>query len=68
MGVINDAFTQNKITFSKIEEIFEILITNNINAANNKEILYNIGLLKEYSYIKAKNASKEFIDISIKIK
>ena len=68
MGAINDAITQNKITFSKIEEIFEILITNNINAANNKEILYNIGLLKEYSYIKAKNASKEFIDISIKNK
>ena len=55
MGAINDIFTQNTITFTQIEEIFKILLEQNVNKPKNKKALQEIGLLKEYSYIKSSN-------------
>ena len=48
MGVINDAFSQNKITFSKVEKILENLLSQEKIKSQNKNILKEIGLLKEY--------------------
>ena len=68
MGVINDIFTKNKITFSKIEEIIQNLLKQNKNDSKYINTLYEIGLLKEYSYIKSKKLSKEIIYVSRKNK
>ena len=67
MGVINDAFSQNKITFSKVEKILENLLRQEKNKSLNKNILEEIGLLKEYSHI-TNNSSNELIYFSPKIK
>ena len=55
MGAINDVFTQSIISVSKIEEIFKILLENNVNKKVNIKALQEIGLLKEYSHIKSSN-------------
>lgn len=55
MGALNDAFTQSTISFSKIEEIFKILLENNVNKSVNLKALQEIGLLKEYSHLKSSN-------------
>ena len=68
MGVFNDVFNQNKIAFSNIEEFLQILLKQNKNESNNKNTLYDIGLLKEYSNIKSKKISRELINISTKNK
>ena len=67
MGVINDAFYQNKITFSKVEKILENLLSQEKIKSQNNNILGEIGLLKEYSHI-TNHASNELIYFSPKIK
>ena len=64
MGAINDIFSQNKNNFSKIEEILKMLIKQNKNRSQNITVLHEIGLLKEYSYIKSDNCSNELINFS----
>ena len=64
MGVFNDVFNQNKISFSKIEEFFQIFLKHNKTSFKNNKTLYEIGLLKEYSNIKSKKILKELINIS----
>lgn len=64
MGAINDLFSQDNIYFSKIEEILKILIKQNKNKSQNITTLHEIGLLKEYSYIKLDKYSNELINFS----
>ena len=61
MGAINEVFSQNKLSFSKIEEILKILIKENDNKSHNMNTLQEIGLIKEYSYI-TKEESFEYIN------
>ena len=61
MGTTNDIFKQNKISFSKIEEILVKLVNENKNKSQNLNILKEIGLLKEYSYIKCGKMYEEII-------
>ena len=68
MGAINDAFIHNKISFSKIEEILSMLIKQNSYKTHNVKILQEIGLLKEYSYIKTEKQFEQLINISKKSK
>ena len=68
MGAINDAFIHNKISFSKIEEILSMLIKQNSYKTQNVKILQEIGLLKEYSYIKTEKQFEQLINISKKSK
>ena len=68
MGAINDAFIHNKISFSKIEEILNMLITQNIYKSQNVKVFQEIGLLKEYSYIKSEKHFEQLINISKKSK
>ena len=63
MGAINDVFCQNTISFSKIEEIFQFFLSKSENKSQNIIALQEIGLLKEYSYIKSEK-SNQFINIS----
>ena len=63
MGAINEVFSQNKLSFSKIEEILKILIKENDNKSHNMNTLQEIGLIKEYSYI-TKEESFEYINFS----
>ena len=63
MGAINDVLFQNTISFSKIEEILKILLTKTEKKSQNIIALHEIGLLKEYSYIKSEK-SNQFINIS----
>ena len=64
MGAINNFFSQNKNDFSKIEEILKMLIKQNKNRSQNITVLHEIGLLKEYSYIKSDNCCNELINFS----
>ena len=68
MGTTNDIFKQNKISFSKIEEILVKLVNENKNKSQNLNILKEIGLLKEYSYIKCGKMYEEIINFSKKNK
>lgn len=61
MGAINDSFPQNKLSFSKIEEILNNLITQYDGKSQNKQVLQEIGLLQEYSYIVSEKVSNEII-------
>ena len=61
MGAINDLFSQDNIY---IEEILKILIKQNKNKSQNITTLHEIGLLKEYSYIKLDKYSNELINFS----
>ena len=47
MGIINDVFSENKLSLKKFDEILNDLIKNQ----NNKIILQDIGLIKEYLQI-----------------
>ena len=64
MGAINDVFTHNVISFQKIEEILTILIENNENKSKNIKALQDVGLLKEYTYIKNNKSSYELTNFS----
>lgn len=66
MGAINEVFFQNKISFSKIEEILKILL--NQYKSQNITTLHEIGFLNEYSYIKSNKSSNEVINFSKKNK
>ena len=68
MGAINEVFSQNKISFSKIEEILKILLNQNKHKSQNITTLHEIGFLDEYSYIKSKKSSNEVINFSKKNK
>lgn len=62
MGVINDAFSQNKLSFSKIGEILNNLITpEGGTKTQNRQILQEIGLLNEYWYVISDKVSNEII-------
>ena len=68
MGAINEVFFQNKISFSKIEEILKILLKKNKHKSQNITTLHEIGFLNEYSYIKSHKSSNEVINFSKKNK
>ena len=64
MGAINDAFSQNTLSFSKIQEILNNLITQGTQGggvSKNKQILQEIGLLSEYSYIISDKVNNEIV-------
>lgn len=56
-----DPFSQSKLSFAKIGEILNNLITQDINKNQNRQVLQEIGLLDEYSYIRSDKASNEVI-------
>ena len=58
MGIINDAF-QNKLSFSKLEEILNNLLKQ--GKPQNKQVLQEIGLLNEYTYIISNQTNNEII-------
>ena len=58
MGIINDVF-QNKLSLSKIEEILNNLLKQ--GKPQNKQVLQEIGLLNEYTYIISNQANNEII-------
>lgn len=64
MGELNDTIFENKISFSKIEELLRILLKKPKNKSQNIITLHEIGLLKEYSYIISDKSSKELISFS----
>ena len=51
MGIINDAFTQDKLSLNKFAEILNYLINISPNKNENKKILEDIGLIKEYKQV-----------------
>jgi hypothetical protein len=61
MGAINDIFSENKLSFSKISEILNILLSQEANKIQNSQVLQEIGFLKEFSYITSDRASNEII-------
>ena len=61
MGAINDIFSQNKLSFSKISEILNILLSQEASKVQNTQVLQEIGFLKEFSYITSDRASNEII-------
>ena len=58
MGIINDAF-QSKLSLSKLEEILNNLLKQ--GNPQNKQVLQEIGLLSEYSYIKTYFGNNDII-------
>ena len=64
MGAINEVFTQNNISFSKIEDMLKLFLNHNKNKSKNIVTLHEIGYLKEYSYIKSNKISNETINFS----
>lgn len=65
MGTINDPFSENKLSFSKISDILNNLLLKDENQSKNKQILQEIGFLKEYSYITSERVFNEVIYYSI---
>ena len=63
MGAINELFSQNKISFSTIEELIKNFLTKTKNKSKNITALHEIGLLKEYSFAKSEKSNR-FINIS----
>ena len=61
MGAINDIFSQNKLTFSKISEILNTLLSQEASKIQNTQVLQEIGFLKEFSFITSDRASNEII-------
>ena len=61
MGAINDIFSENKLSFSKISEILNILLSQEANKNQNMQVLQEIGFLKEFSYVTSDRASNEII-------
>jgi hypothetical protein len=64
MGATNEAFKNHKISFSKIEEIINMFLSESKNKSQNLNLLKEIGLLKEYSYIKSGKMYEEIINYS----
>ena len=64
MGTTNEVIQNHKISFSKIEEILNMLVNENKNKSQNLNLLKEIGLLKEYSYIKLGKMYEEIINYS----
>ncbi len=60
MGVYND-LTENKLSFSKIQEILNNLIIQGGAKSQNRQILQEIGFLNEYSYVVSNKTSNEMI-------
>ena len=61
MGAI-DAFSQNTLSFSKVAEILNNLISQGGGIqSQNKQVLQEIGLLNEYSYIISDKANNEIV-------
>ena len=46
MGATNEAFKNHKISFSKIEEIINMFLSESKNKSQNLNLLKEIGLLK----------------------
>jgi hypothetical protein len=64
MGATNEAFKGHKISFSKIEEIINMFLSESKNKSQNLNLFKEIGLLKEYSYIKSGKMYEEIINYS----
>ena len=64
MGATNEVFKNHKISFSKIEEIINMFLSESKNKSQNLNLLKEIGLLKEYSYIKSGKMYEEIINYS----
>ena len=60
MGVYND-LSESKLSFSKIEEILNNLITQGGAKSQNKQVLQEIGFLNEYAYVISGKTSNEMI-------
>ena len=68
MGAI-DAFSPNTLSFSKLEEILNNVIAQGGGIQNkNRQVLQEIGLLSEYSYIISDKANNEIVYYSKNIK
>ena len=61
MGALNDAFSQNKLSFSKISEILNILLSQEATKIQNNQVLKEIGFLNEFSYITSDRVANEII-------
>ena len=61
MGVINDPFSQGKLSFSKIQEILNNLINQDGGKSKNRQVLQEIGFINEYNYIISEKVSNEMI-------
>ena len=61
MGVINGPFSQGKLSFSKIEEILNNLINQDGGKSQNRQVLQEIGFIKEYSYTLSEKVNNEMI-------
>ena len=61
MGILNEQFSENKLSLSKLEEILNNLLTKAEIISKNRQILEEIGLLKEYSLIVLGNSSNEIV-------
>ena len=61
MGAISDTLLGKKISLSEIEQILKILISQEKYKSQNNKVLQEIGLLKEFSYIKSNKSSNELI-------
>lgn len=61
MGVINDPFSQGKLSFSKIQEILNNLINQDGGKSQNRQVLKEIGFINEYNYIISEKVSNEMI-------
>jgi hypothetical protein len=68
MGALNEIFSNDRNEFSKIEQILKILLIRNKNKSKNTEVLNEIGLIKEYSYIKSQKFLNELISYTQKNK
>ena len=51
MGAINDVFIENKLSLKRFDEFLNYLINISPNKLQNKTILQDIGLIKEYAQI-----------------
>ena len=61
MGALNDALSQNKLSFSKISEILNILLSQEATKIQNTQVLKEIGFLNEFSYITSDRVANEII-------
>jgi len=61
MGAINDSFSFNKLSFSKISEILNNLLSQESTKIQNTQVLKEIGFLNEFSYITSDRAANEII-------
>ena len=64
MGGINEVFSQNTLSFHKIEEKLTKLLEQNKNKGQNLQALQEIGFIKEFEYIKFNKSANELIYFS----